>query len=268
MLITKTFLFNQSINILATLISGYLLYDDLGLFISRPTHSSKSTEKLQPKHIPDFFVCPIPAFDLENLQKHGYLSSYNFLKGTLMINDTRKVGWNGKYRITNESVMDDISVIKSVKDCPIFKVLFKHNFEAIDKMYVSYSLTSPIFPNGRCCKVHLQKNESISPILRVGVKVKLEKNTPLFEGFRLHIISKESSHFLLLNKNGINLKATLNETGIMYYSIKITQDLDLETDPKVICKNYANPDGYRKACISYKKLSCNSNLGAKCPSFS
>ena len=67
------------------------------------------------------------------------------------------------------------------------------------------------------------------------------------------MISKENSHFLKLGnsfKNGIDLKAMQNETGNTYYSVKITEELDLQEDPKVSCKNYAKSNGYGKVCIS------------------
>ena len=246
MLITKTFLFNQSINILATLISGYLLYGDLCLFTSKPTHSSKFNEKLQPKHFPDFFVCPIPAFDLDNLQKHGYFSGYTYMKGTF--SNIAKRGWNGNATNMNENILDDISVIKSTKDCPYFVALFEHNFDANKATNGSYTLTNPIFPNGRCCKVFLNEKEKISRIMRVGLKVDPPKNSPsLLEGFRLFMIDKKNSHVLKLGnsyKNGFDLTAILNDTGSKYYNVKITEEFDLEQDPKVSCRNYANAHGY------------------------
>ena len=183
MVITKTILFNQYINILATLISAYLLYDDLCLYISKPTYSSKSKEKLQPRLLPDFFVCPIPAFDLDNLKKHGYSSGYKYMKGTFS-NDDMLRGWNGNFSDTNHTILDEISVIKVVQDCPSFKAMFQHNFEEHKYILGSFTLTNPIFPNGRCCKVFLNENETISHIMRVGVRVNLKHMSPLFDGFR------------------------------------------------------------------------------------
>ena len=107
----KKVLFDCFINFGATLISAYLLYDDLLLFISKPTHSSKFNEKLQPKHLPDFFVCPIPAFDLDILKKHGYSGGYLYMKGIFRSNVTNMIGWNGDSD-TNQTFIDEISVKK------------------------------------------------------------------------------------------------------------------------------------------------------------
>ena len=255
MVTSKTFFFNQSINILATLISGYLLYDDFCLFTSKPTHFSKSNEILGPKHIPDFYICPIPAFDLNNLKKHGYSSGYTYMKGTF-INYARLRGWNGNSSDTNQTFLDDISAIKVVNDCPRFTVLFQHNFESNKAIFGSFTLTNPIFPNGRCCKVFFDEKEKISRLMRVAIKVDHLNNFPsLFEGFRLFMINKENSHVLKLgnsNKNGFDLKAMLNDTGSKYYSVKIIEEFDLEEDPKVSCKNYANPHGYGEVLIFHQ----------------
>ena len=255
MLISKTFLFNQCINILATLISVYLLLDDLCLFFSKPTYSSKSDEKLQPKHLPDFFVCPIPAFDLDNLKKHGYPSGYMYMKGTFRGTVANMRGWNGNSSDTDQTYLDEISVIKVINECPRFTALFEHNFEANKAIQGSFTLTNSIFPNGRCCKVSLNENETISHLMRVAVKVNLKNRIPLFDGFRLFMISKESSHFLKLGnsyKNGIDLKAMVHERGHKYYSVKLTEEFDLQEDPKVTCKNYAKPNGYSKVSISFE----------------
>ena len=244
----KKVLFDCFINFGATLISAYLLYGDLLLFISKPTHSSKFSEKLQLKHLPDFLVCPIPAFDLDYLKKHGYLSGYTYMKGILGNNDKLRADWNGNSSGVNKSFLDDISVIRSIRDCPNFTAMFEHNFEAHKAIYGSYTLTNPIFPNGRCCKVFLNEKDKISHLMRVGIKVDPHTNfSSLFEGFRLFMIDKENSHVLKLGnsyKNGFDLRAMKNDTGSKYYSVKITEEFDLEEDPKVSCKNYANPHGY------------------------
>ena len=248
----KKVLFDCFINFGATLISAYLLYDDLLLFISKPTHSSKFNEKLQPKHLPDFFVCPIPAFDLDILKKHGYSGGYMYMKGIFTSNVANMRGWNGNSSDTNQTFIDEISVIKVVNDCPRFSAMFQHNIEADKSIIGSFTLTNPIFPYGRCCKVFLNENETISHIMRVTVKVNHKKRIKLFDGFRLFMISKENSHFLKLGnsyKNGIDLKAMVHERGHKYYSVKLTEEFDLQEDPKVTCKNYAKPNSYSKVSI-------------------
>ena len=84
--------------------------------------------------------------------------------------------------------------------------------------------------------------------MRVGLKVDPPKNSPsLLEGFRLFMIDKKNSHVLKLGnsyKNGFDLTAILNDTGSKYYNVKITEEFDLEQDPKVSCRNYANAHGY------------------------
>ena len=121
--------------------------------------------------------------------------------------------------------------------------MFQHNIEADKSIFGSFTLTNPIFPYGRCCKVFLNENETISHIMRVTVKVNHKKRIKLFDGFRLFMISKENSHFLKLGnsyKNGIDVRSMLNERGHKYYSVKIIEEFDLQEYPKVTCKNYAN----------------------------
>ena len=252
---SKRFLFDQLINIVASVISAYLLYDEIYLFISKPTYSSKSNEKLQPKHFPDFFLCPIPAFDLDNLKKHGYSSSYNFMKGKFHNGDKVK-SWKGNSTDTHEKILDDISVLKSIKDCPYFSVMFKHNFKT-KYVFASFTLTSPVFPHGRCCKVFMNEEETTSPVLRAAFGVKVNENFPSIEGFRLFMVSVESSHILKMgnfNKNRMELKVTLIETGYEYYKINIKEEYDLKEDPKVSCENYPTRNGYGQVHLNLNFL--------------
>ena len=48
--------------------TAYLLYDEISLFVSKPTLTSISRAHLGPEHFPEIRVCPVPSFLQTELQ--------------------------------------------------------------------------------------------------------------------------------------------------------------------------------------------------------
>ena len=91
----------------------------IDLFMSKPTYSSKYRKNIQPGDFPDIFICPMPSYKLEELEKHGYHNSFEYSYGHL--HNTKFAGagnWGGNYSLTPEKVIDDISIYKNLEDCP------------------------------------------------------------------------------------------------------------------------------------------------------
>ena len=51
--------------------TAYLLYDEISLFVSKPTLTSISRAHLGPEHFPEIRVCPVPSFLQTELQSQG-----------------------------------------------------------------------------------------------------------------------------------------------------------------------------------------------------
>ena len=249
--ISKRFLNLQVINILATIFTIYMLIDDILFFISKPTHTSHSNDQLKSEHFPDIFLCPFPSFDFEQLRKHGYNSDYHYQMGE--IHNSTLTGWHGNSSSTPEKVIEDISIIKSEKDCPFFKAKFEKSNSEERKWWTSaFNLTNTAYPSGRCCKVFFPEEITRnSRVLKVLTKVHVESSPPNVEGFQMYFSSKETSHIFKLKKfntHGIYLKMHLDTPGSKYYTVKIDEEYDLEEDPKVQCKNYKTRNGYAEVC--------------------
>ena len=102
-------------------LTGYLIYQELALFLAIPIHSSKFKRSLSPEQIPDFLVCHIPGFNFNQLHTHGYKKSYDYHKGIIW--NTGKRGWNGNDTDWSiEKMQENVSVISTSKDCPVFEI--------------------------------------------------------------------------------------------------------------------------------------------------
>ena len=124
--------------------TAYLLYDEISLFISKPTFTSISRAPLGPEHFPEIRVCPVPSFLQSELQSHGYVSSFDFSQGNLR--NTGLKGWFG-----NQSDSRDVARLTDVEDCPSVSLKFRTD-QAITWTQAEMAVTRSINPFGKCCK--------------------------------------------------------------------------------------------------------------------
>ena len=162
---------NIIIYILSIICTSYLLLEDIMLFLSKPTYSSNSEEKLQPKNYPNILVCPFPSYDLSQLKKHGYLDAYSYCKGDLQGEGEFTRGWCGKSNKVVEDVIDDISVLKSIKDCPKMEAFFKKedhiDFTDWKSETIHFEMTKLLNPHGRCCQAKIPRNANKRHVIKV-----------------------------------------------------------------------------------------------------
>ena len=137
------------------LITSYFLYQELVLFLSKPTFISISKYKIQPENFPDILICPLSGFDQEELRRLGYSESFAYTMGS--VKDKKALGWGGTDPGLNvKDIIQRISVLKTTKDCPVViytMASFEMEGKFREEKMNSVSLTPAIYPNGRCCKV-------------------------------------------------------------------------------------------------------------------
>ena len=140
------------------LVTAYFLYQELVLFLSKPTFISISKYEIQPSNFPDILICPLAGFDQEELRRLGYSESFAYSMGSLK--DKKALGWGGTDPSLNMSdIIQRVSVIKTIGDCPVViytTASFQMDGKFRKEKMTSVSLTRAIYPNGRCCKVFKQ----------------------------------------------------------------------------------------------------------------
>ena len=170
--------------------------------------------------------------------------------------DLYERGWKGNSSDTSvEEVTEDISIIKSAKDCPQLEALFRN----MNKKFINISstVTNLAYPNGRCCKAVLPKKASETSVLKMHFKVLIKNNLPKVQAFEMFLSSQETSSVLKLHNFNTNipLKANKKQKGYTLYNVKLLKEFILEEDPKVKCKNYDEKNGYAKVFIFVKYVS-------------
>ena len=123
-------------------------------------------------------------------------------------------------------VVERISVIKSVSDCPELYAAFRVN-QTIVSEKISMNLTRVKYPNGRCCRAmepELAKTEVVNSVFfREFVQDFPKMNVTGFQMFLSDKTSASFFHPLKFNIDGEQLKSS-----------RETQGPDLCTDPFVL----------------------------------
>ena len=242
------FLFKNSINIASAILTIYLLYEDFQLFFSKPTYSSNSELKLEPKNYPSIVLCPFPTFDQESLWKYGYEDGYDYAKGLIM--GSKLYGWIGNSSKSVESIIEEISLLKSEKDCPSLSVLFDEDDDSQRYENIQFELTKTAYPNGRCCKAKIPSKAHEKVMIKVWMLVNNTNSASMIHGYQMYFVSQESYHILKLNTNGIPMTVESKYKGYVKFEVGVQNIINMADDPKIKCKNYIKPNDYDEVSMS------------------
>ena len=146
----------------------------------------------------------------------GYELSYYYTFGELDANNTG-FGWVGNQTELDVSqVVERISVIKSVSDCPELYAAFRVNQKIVYEE-ISMNLTRVKYPNGRCCRAiepELAKTEVVNSIFfREFVQDFPQMNVTGFQMFLSDKTSASFFHPLKFNIDGEQLKSSRETQG-------------------------------------------------------
>ena len=242
----------NTITVVLVFITCYFLYQEMLLFLSIPTHTSKFGKKIGPSHFPDYTICSDPSYDQAELERHGYFDSRDFMNGVFdrKAKVPSQLGWSGNGSSTPEKVTGDVSIFKSLQNCSDlikFAAIMKMpGKESLVKVRVKeYRLTRPVSQNSQCCQVVTPEEAKIGSLVEIWAFM-----MPLIFDFQVFLSNRESEYFMFRHKfnmlgEKILAHRSSNGTSLSHsYNVKIIEENNLESDPKVNCKNYDALDGY------------------------
>ena len=169
-------------------------------------------------------------------------------------------GWIGNNsNTTPEDIINDISVIRTVDDCPQTKVnmkLSEKDNDQIQYVALSFELTTEVYPSGRCCRAIIPDQASSWTISGLLLKIETKDHLPSVEGFQVHLSDRESANVFHRNKfniDGIELKASKKTLGYILYNLKMYTAIHLENDRKYPCKNYLHIGDFHEVSGNTRK---------------
>ena len=168
-----------------------------------------------------------------------------------VIEESSLQGWTGdSLGSTPEDIIQNVSLIRTPKDCPLTQIKFLDPKNGhIQFVTLSFELTSVLHPSGRCCRAVVPVEASKMIIVGLLMKVILEENIAMVEGFHVYLSDRESANVYNRNKfnvEGVELEAGLKQLGYILYNLKIYKKIFLENNKKYTCKNYAYTGDYNQ----------------------
>ena len=112
---------------------------------------------VEPMDYPEISICPFPSYNRSAFTFYGYANSFDYSIGKVN-GSIDSFGWNGNTTTEIEAIVSDISLIKSVSQCPFTRVYFKDkktlkfNIEILEMQ-----LTGSKYPIGKCCHATIPK---------------------------------------------------------------------------------------------------------------
>ena len=229
-------------------LTSYLLYEELYVFlITKPTLTSVTQTSISTEQFPDVLICPEQAFELNLLNKLGYTRSLYY--GLGQADDSKLIGWLGnqtEFNITE--IVNQISRIKTLKDCPEVIAKFKINGSLKD-VPLSLNLTRVKYPNGRCCRVVKPREANEHVLFHIRYHTYIKNFTKFTKGFHMFLSDQKSSSFFLAQKfamEGPKLTSNPKKLGWITYKIKVLEDIHIAEDPNFQCKNYYHNGDYNR----------------------
>ena len=217
------------LKVIFTLLASFLIGDTFyTLLVRKPTYNSYERRPLSVDDYPEMIVCPEPSTNITALTSRGYESAEHYYKGKLFAN---AVSWAGNKTENEETVVQEIATVKSVKDCG--NVNSVHNGVPIR---ATYKLSRAMSPYHICCKVIPPKESR--PIEALSLDIPFLKHQ---DSYRVFLVDPLISTILdQYNPNMLNEKifTASNINGRKIYKIQIKEYIHLESNPKFPCKDY------------------------------
>ena len=136
-----------ALKLIFTILASYLIFETFYIFlIVKPTYTSHEKRKLSEEDFPEIILCPDPSINLSALNSHGYRGADKYFKG---VYDWTQVTWTGNRSEDVKAVSEEVSMLKSIKDCPIGELVFEDN----KRIVAEFNLTKVLTPFHICCKV-------------------------------------------------------------------------------------------------------------------
>ena len=147
-------------------------------------------------------------------------------------------------------------MIRKPENCPSTRVkLLNTESSKVQFVTISFELTTEVNPTGRCCRALIPEEASDLVIVGLLVQINLRDNIPFVEGYKVHLSDQEFAnvyHRKKFNIHGVELKASLKDTGYLLYNVKLHKEIYLPNNERFNCRNYQHVGDYNKVTETSK----------------
>ena len=233
--------------IILTVSCIFLLWEQLYKYlVLKPTLTRTGRRDLSVDDFPVMTFCPIKHVDMTKLSSFGYEDLTEYKLG-IQKNESLKslIGWSGNSSASLSEVIEDISLLKTEKDCPYSNNSFVRYDDDVTTL-LEFELTDALFPYHRCCKIVVPEHSKSSVVSFVHVSFKEEEKP--YSSFFLYLSDQFAyTRFepLGTRMSGKDITPDPDHPNVsMMYRISLTEEEHLEDDPNYECIGYKKPREY------------------------
>ena len=102
--------------------TSYLIVEQFYTFVVvKPTYSSKMRRDLDLEDLPEIFLCPQPAINIDVARSKGYLGLHEYFHGIgpNWLFGSEQLGWGGNNSESVKNVSQEIASMKTIENCPV-----------------------------------------------------------------------------------------------------------------------------------------------------
>ena len=261
------------LKLLFIVLCGLIFYEELHVFfVEKPTLTKVVRTILTKEDYPEIILCPEPSVDLNKLRHEfilvkyckfiifsryfGYEEIWSYATGVDYSNQKNPIpiGWRGNQ--TNKSVkevLNDISVLKTVDDCPSPEQSFywyePNEMDPENIQFMKFELTRGLSPHFVCCKVVNPEDENGKTMN--GISISLNASNISYKSMKVLLSDKMSSSVFTQHDTNIwgdHIETPKEDNGYFHYKVKLSKEENLENDPNYPCIDYKQAKKFHQ-CI-------------------
>ena len=255
-LVTKE---NRILKVIFTISASLLiLHTFYNFLVVKPTYASNEKRTIGAEDFPEMIVCPEPSIDLDAVRASGYPGNEAYFRGISDRHSLEQIGWAGNKSEGVKKVIQEVSILKSIEECPTAIFWFQNNVSQVQTEFV---FAKALNPHYICCKVVPPKLSQISPVISVHLflsnnshilnifRVKNATERSPVQSFKVFLADQVTASFFDQHRTILDGdKIVSDNSGFMKYKVKIIEEERLEDDPKYPCIDYKTRGLYAK-CV-------------------
>ena len=241
--------------------TSYLIVEQFYTFVVvKPTYSSKMRRDLDLEDLPEIFLCPQPAINIDVARSKGYLGLHEYFHGIgpNWLFGSEQLGWGGNNSESVKNVSQEIASMKTIENCPVKDSAFWYkdkDKKSIMFESVQYNLSRVLYPNHICCKVVPPKFSKVYPIMGMQFVTPSKKKSS--ELFILSMADRlTASYFDQHKATMLGDKIITESNELIIYKVKIFEEIGVEGNPVSPCINYQFEGNYSE-CLEGEILKQN-----------
>ena len=224
----------------------------------KPTYSSSEKREISAEDIPEMIICPQPSIDLDAVRSRGYPGNEAYVRGISDRHSLEQLGWAGNKSEGVKKVIQEVSILKSIEECPTAIFWFQKNMSQVQ---ADLKLVKALNPHHICCQVIPPKLSQTSPLISVHLfftnnshilnifSVKNASERSPVQAIKVFLADKVTASFYDQQRTILDGdKIVSDNSGFMKYKVKIIEEERLEDDPKYPCIDYKTRGLYAK-CV-------------------